>query len=74
MCWKFSDERVCIVLLGDLNQGVVVEVVERIVGRNRMLGIYKSCVSLLEMCAEQELLIVTFFKKAVIFKFTYIHE
>ena len=53
-----------VVVLGDLNARVGNEVIEGIVGRHGLPGRNESCNRLLEMCAEQQLVVSnSWFKK-----------
>ena len=59
------------VVLGDLNARVGNEVVEGIVGRHGVPGRNDSGERLLEMCAEQELVVgISWFKKNDVYKYT----
>ena len=61
------------VVLGDLNARVGNEVIEGIVGRHGVPGRNKSCERLLEMCAEQELVVGnSWFKKNDVYKYTWL--
>ena len=60
------------VVLGDLNARVGNEVIEGIVGRHEVPGRNASVERLLEMCAEQELVVGnSWFKKNDVFKHTW---
>ena len=61
------------VVLGDLNARVRNEVIEGIVGRHGVPGRNESVKRLLEMCAEQELVVGnSWFKKNNVFKYTWL--
>ena len=60
-----------VVVLGDLNARVRNEVIEGIVGRHGLPGRNESGERLLEMCAEQELVVDnSWFKKNDVYKYT----
>ena len=60
------------VVLGDLNARVRNEVIEGIVGRHGVPGRNESGERLLEMCAEQELVVDnSWFKKNYVYKYTW---
>ena len=61
------------VVLGDLNARVGNKVIEGIVGRHGVPGRNESGERLLEMCAEQELVVSnSWFKKNDVYKFTWL--
>ena len=61
------------VVLGDLNARVGNEVIEGIVGRHGVPGRNKSGERLLEMCAEQELVVGnSWFKKKDVYEYTWL--
>ena len=61
-----------VVVLGDLNARVGNEVIEGIVGRHGVPGRNESGARLLEMCAEQELVVGnSWFKKNDVYKYTW---
>ena len=60
------------VVLGDLNARVGNEVIEGIVGRHGVTGRNESGERLLEMCAEQKLVVGnSWFKKNDVYKYTW---
>ena len=62
-----------VVVLGDLNAGVGNEVIEGIVGRHGLKGRNESGERLLDMCAEQELVVGnSWFKKNDVYKYTWL--
>ena len=62
-----------VVVLGDLNARVGNEVIEGIFGRHGVPGKNESGERLLEMCAEQELVVGnTWFKKNDVYKYTWL--
>ena len=61
------------VVLGDLNARVGYEVIEGVVGRHGVPGRNENCERLLEMCAEQELVVGnSWFKKNYVHKYTWL--
>ena len=61
------------VVLGDLNARVGNEVIEGIVGRHGVPGRNKSGERLLEMCADQELVVGnSWFEKNYVYKYTWL--
>ena len=61
------------VVLGDLNARVGNEVIEGIVGRHGVPGRNESGERLLEMCADQELVVGnSWFKKNYVYKYTWL--
>ena len=61
------------VVLGDLNARVGNEVIEGIVGQHRVPGRDETGEGLLEMCAEQELVVGnTWFNKNDVYKYTWL--
>ena len=59
------------VVLGDLNARIGNEVIEEIVGQHGVPGRNDSGKRLLEMCAEQELVVGnSWFKKKIVYKYT----
>ena len=62
-----------VVVLGDLNAGVGNEVIEGIVERHGLKGRNESGERLLDMCAEQELVVGnSWFKKNDMYKYTWL--
>ena len=69
------EERVNVVLLGDLNARVGNEVIDGVVGRHGVPGRNESGDRMLGLCMEQELVIGnTFFKKKDVYKYTWVRN
>ena len=72
-CVGSYGRNVLVVVLGDLNAKVENEVMEGIVGRHGMPGRNESGERLLEMCAEQELVVGnSWFNKNDVYKYTWL--